>query len=563
MKIPLHHFEEYIDETILKRGLQYFKSGYVNPPEELSPGQFEAIVRGTEDYTVHIHIDKGIIIDYDCNCPYDMGPVCKHIVGVIFYLQKEELGLEQKTKKNKSTKPPAKRKTVTEKLSDLLDNLSSEDLKIFISEQSLKDSSFRQTFMLKFAHLTEKESKEFYAKQVKAILRSSSDKYGFVSWAQARFINKSVNELLITANKHLGDNNFKSAILISCAVLEEMTKALQFVDDSNGDIGANINTAFGLLFEIASSKIPEDIRSYLIDYCFSAYEKEFFNDWDWHIGMLEIASVILKTKEDEEKIFRYIDNFKDSKYGEERIKDLKYTIILKTKGEKEADKFIEKNLNISSFRNRAIEKSIKAKDYEKATLLAKEGIKNDEESKPGLVRDWYEWLLKIAIIKKDKPKIIEYARLLFLDSFSSRDEHYKLLKDTVEPGKWNDFVEELINNFKKDKWYDFHRLAFIYIKEEMWGNLLQMLKEEASLDYLESYGKYLLKNYSKELADIYEKGIKEYLEQNADRGHYQTACKFIRRMKKLGVKEKVDALINELRNKYNRRPALLEELNKV
>lgn len=54
MQIPLTQFEQYIDETILKRGLQYFKKGHVHEPEEISPGVYEAIVEGSEDYTVQL-----------------------------------------------------------------------------------------------------------------------------------------------------------------------------------------------------------------------------------------------------------------------------------------------------------------------------------------------------------------------------------------------------------------------------------------------------------------------------------------------------------------------------
>ena len=38
MNIPLNQFEQIIDETILKRGLDYFRKGLVEEPEELSPG---------------------------------------------------------------------------------------------------------------------------------------------------------------------------------------------------------------------------------------------------------------------------------------------------------------------------------------------------------------------------------------------------------------------------------------------------------------------------------------------------------------------------------------------
>ena len=44
MQIPRNQFEQYIYEAILKRGLSYFKNGNVHEPEEISPGENEAIV---------------------------------------------------------------------------------------------------------------------------------------------------------------------------------------------------------------------------------------------------------------------------------------------------------------------------------------------------------------------------------------------------------------------------------------------------------------------------------------------------------------------------------------
>ncbi|TAL59651.1 MAG: hypothetical protein EPN85_08935, partial [Bacteroidetes bacterium] len=61
MQIPLNQFEQCIDETILKRGFSYFKNGYVNEPEEITPGVYEAIVQGSEDYSVQLEIKNGNI----------------------------------------------------------------------------------------------------------------------------------------------------------------------------------------------------------------------------------------------------------------------------------------------------------------------------------------------------------------------------------------------------------------------------------------------------------------------------------------------------------------------
>ena len=80
MKIPINKFEQYIDATILKRGLSYYRNGKVNEPMVKAEGEYEAIVEGTENYTVQIKIMKNEIVEFVCNCPYDLGPVCKHVV---------------------------------------------------------------------------------------------------------------------------------------------------------------------------------------------------------------------------------------------------------------------------------------------------------------------------------------------------------------------------------------------------------------------------------------------------------------------------------------------------
>ena len=99
MQIPLDQFEQIIDEKMLKRGLTYFKKGLVHEPEEISPNTYEAVVEGTEDYTVRLTVENDVVTDYSCNCSYDLGPVCKHVAAVILSLQEEELSLTKKAAK--------------------------------------------------------------------------------------------------------------------------------------------------------------------------------------------------------------------------------------------------------------------------------------------------------------------------------------------------------------------------------------------------------------------------------------------------------------------------------
>ncbi|MBK5191922.1 MAG: SWIM zinc finger family protein, partial [Flavobacteriaceae bacterium] len=166
MRIPLNTFEQIIDETILQRGLSYFKKGYVTDFSEIDIGEYEALVLGTEEYTVQIKIQNDIIEEHRCDCPYDMGPVCKHIVAVIFNLQKDLLGLELSTSTKSAVRKKPKAKSVAQQVKELLKTIPPEELVSFIEETSKSDRKFRNLFLASFGHLSDNQSKEFYQKQI-------------------------------------------------------------------------------------------------------------------------------------------------------------------------------------------------------------------------------------------------------------------------------------------------------------------------------------------------------------------------------------------------------------
>ncbi|MCD8166348.1 MAG: SWIM zinc finger family protein [Bacteroides sp.] len=86
----------------MKRGELYFEQGYVGRIRKIDSGTYEATVRGSDDYAVEIELENDQVIDYFCDCPYDFGPVCKHIVAVLFALResKEENDEEDEDDEN-------------------------------------------------------------------------------------------------------------------------------------------------------------------------------------------------------------------------------------------------------------------------------------------------------------------------------------------------------------------------------------------------------------------------------------------------------------------------------
>ena len=568
MKIPLKEFEQHIDETIFKRGYQYYKKGLVQEPVEISNGEYEAIVEGTENYTVELSIKNGVVTEHVCSCPYDMGPVCKHEVAVMFYLQKDELDISvSKKKSTKGTTKAAPKKTVAEQINDILNVVSHEKLQDYIKEYCEKNVSFRQLFLADFAYLVMKENKAMYAKKVKAILHSVSHR-GYIGYSEARFVGKATIDLIESAEKHVESGNYKSAFYIACAVLEEMTKALDYSDDSNGDIGGCIDYAREILFTLATKDIDEDLRIELLEYCTTAFENEIYKGWDWHFSMLDLASELILNKEEADKIHSLLDTIKSSgkswDYHFEEAQRIRLQLITKIDGEAKANQFLETNITNSDFRKKIIENAIASKDYTKAIKLAEEGIKLNEKEYPGLADNWREYLLKVYLLLNDKDNIIKYAKYLFLNSNRERKYYFTLLKENVLPENWDSYLQLLIKEkTQSSRWVDTSFIAQIYIWEEQWDKLFEIVKKDISLNNLDTYEKYLINDYAKELTDFYQKAILKYMENNMGRDHYQAACRYIRKLIKMGAREKADYVVLQLKSLYPKRKALIEELGKI
>ncbi len=76
-------------DTIYERGENYYHLGNILEIIN-SNGNYTAEVEGSngEIYTVNIEMNSsGKVKFFDCDCPYDYSPVCKHIVAVLLAIQ--------------------------------------------------------------------------------------------------------------------------------------------------------------------------------------------------------------------------------------------------------------------------------------------------------------------------------------------------------------------------------------------------------------------------------------------------------------------------------------------
>lgn len=149
----------------------------------------------------------------------------------------------------------------------------------------------------------------------------------------------------------------------------------------------------------------------------------------------------------------------------------------------------------------------------------------------------------------DAPKIVANARIL---------------KKTVPESEWHHFLETIIVEVRpKTRWTYNSLIRTIYIKEAWWDRLFSLVKQNCSLDTIEQNEIYLSKDYAPEIVQLYRERLLKYVDKYVGRSHYQKACRYLRRIKKLGGGEQVDDFIVFFKEEYPQRKALMDELSRV
>jgi len=194
-----------------------------------------------------------------------------------------------------------------------------------------------------------------------------------------------------------------------------------------------------------------------------------------------------------------------------------------------------------------------------AKELCEKGIIVDQKH-AGIVNDWQEYLLTIAEKEKNIPEVLRLATLLFLEKFNSK-EFYPIIKKYTPLHEWPKTVGFLIRELEKEQADEY--LTWIYIQEGMLDKLLAFIKENPHPFNIEKFESNLKSMYPEELKDLYERAVRNYALHSSDRRAYKECCRLLGRMKKLGDKKRVDALIHEFAITYKKRPAFLDELKRV
>lgn len=447
----LENFKDNINGIILDRGSDYYYEGNIVESFKNGENQYVFEIEGSESYEVIVELDDDDEIIYsECDCPYDFGPICKHEVAAYFEL----VDIRDAERSSKYTK-----KNIVKNISlkDSLNKISKGELIEIILAVAKENKSFKEKLMVKYAKETLVDEVEQYREYIDAVVKKYTKEEGFIRYRQGY---NFVEEMEYIFEKIEVTNDCLIALDIAIILLEEAISAIQYADDSHGEIGGLISNSMNAIYEIATKpNLTEDLKNEIFNKILEETRSKVFMGWEeFQFDMLNICTNFIDKEENRISLVKEINSLiekeDEDSYNIESLLEMLFKIIEQYESDEEINKFINVNSKYTFLREILINRYMDENNYEKVLELALEGEKKDSNYR-GLVLKWKEIKYKAykkLLLKVEQEKLAK--ELLFDGNF----EYYKELKElnkkrektfynnlkrelkTVKNGEWKEYT---------------------------------------------------------------------------------------------------------------------------
>ena len=218
---------------ILERGLRYYEEGAVTEVTETETG-YEAVVEGSETYSVEIEIRDERIYDMWCSCPYaEDGNYCKHMAAVLYEIAQEER--VQETASPSSLSSGLLPKICSDReLSKTIQTIPEDEIRSLLLELAQRDASLQTRILTQYSEHISRDQITRFKEEIDRIADRNSDRYGFVDWNRSYGYVRDMEDFLDQNVPTLIDRNyFWAAFELTNAVFVKVGN--QDMDDSGGE----------------------------------------------------------------------------------------------------------------------------------------------------------------------------------------------------------------------------------------------------------------------------------------------------------------------------------------
>lgn len=295
-------------------------------------------------------------------------------------------------------------------------------------------------------------------------------------------------------------------------------------------------------------------------------ENKAIDGWEDMAYELLESLAVLSNEHNVDKLYTVLDamheKLSNKEFGSNHLESdalVRLAAIKSAFGEQAAEEFIAANLNFDGIRHMAVQHFLEKQDFRHAERLCKEILEKEDDalSAYSRVSKWRYLLFEIYDKAGDAENKIATAKdLLFQFDTSYYDVLKKLL---TEKGVWEAEYPELRQQLSRI--LPLHLYMAILSREEEIQLLLDKVYEYPPSVF--TYGKQLSEKYPVETHALCLEVIRREAAEADNRIKYKKVCGSIKRLFEYGGFSEAEAVIAELKGKYPRRPAMLDELDSL
>ena len=391
---------------------------------------------------------------------------------------------------------------------------------------------------------------------------------GYIGWSSCDNICMDMHDCLDMCAETLEMRAYLVALEATTYILIAGVKLASHADSSSGMLTDVIMCTYELIDQCTKEIKKQDnqMRNQALALIIKVAKKSVFDGWtDWRYDLLK-CGICLCDEKSAKKLEKVLDTIleisREDYYPEYTKKEdliVRYLLHRHLYGKKNTQKELYQNIAINELRIIAIKDAMEDKNYDEAEKLCFEKInaENTWHYRSGDPEDWNNMLYDIYKAENNTEKQITQAKKLLL---MGNEKFWDVLKQIYkEHGAWNENYESLLDELKNSKRTVCYRTVLISENEKK-RLLDDVMENPYDLFY---YGKYLVKDYPEQVYELCYKEISESCAQAKDRREYKKITKNIAQLIKWKGNDTAKSLIEELMQRYPRKPALLDELEKV
>ncbi|WP_302081577.1 SWIM zinc finger family protein [Salinibaculum rarum] len=258
MTIDEATIHELCTNVVFERGQTYREEGRIRQLDRFGK-TVTARVQGTELYETRVHLDSDEF-DPHCTCPYSGPGECKHVVAVLLAVADEMPDDESK------------------RIDDLLADISTENLRTFVSEELTRDPEMRERFLAEFGDEPTVTPGE-YRQEVDRLFDQHTQEYPVVTGAI------DFSHLTDLAERYRENDNYEQAAAVYRGLSEGIAEHMNIVDGAYDHYSQTFQSALDGYVECISTAdlneaTVEEHAEYLetrvdeaVDYLARRYEK--------------------------------------------------------------------------------------------------------------------------------------------------------------------------------------------------------------------------------------------------------------------------------------------------